>query len=88
MPRPSDRRESMNEHRRPLERAPASYRLILNSTASPHMGQSDVYPYWHQVKTFSDRLSRSDLSLLAPTCRTSHSSSRSATRHDTDRYWA
>jgi diketogulonate reductase-like aldo/keto reductase len=34
----------------------------LNQVSAPPL----IYPYWHQAKTASDRLSPADLSLLGP----------------------
>jgi diketogulonate reductase-like aldo/keto reductase len=40
----------------------ADERARLDAISAPPL----LYPYWHQGKTASDRLSEADLSLLAP----------------------
>ena len=39
-----------------------SERELLDKISSPPL----IYPYWHQARTASDRLSPADLTLLAP----------------------
>jgi diketogulonate reductase-like aldo/keto reductase len=40
----------------------ADERAKLDAVSAPPL----IYPYWHQAKTASDRLSAADLSLLRP----------------------